>query len=54
VPSGTIFALDDPEVGIEADLACEVGFDLRLGGGHRLEGGADTPTRQGKSNGSFY
>jgi len=40
-----VLNLDDPEVGIEADLAREVGFHLRLGGGHRLEGGAEGAVR---------
>ena len=37
VPACTIFALDDPEVGIEAHLLGKVGFDLVLGSRHRLE-----------------
>src|SRR5713226_3838560 len=41
VPSGAIFAFDDPEVRIEPDLLCEIGFHLLLGGRHRLQGGAE-------------
>ena len=46
MPAGAIFGLDDPQVGIEADLACEVGFGIGIRRRHRLERGAEGAVRR--------
>src|SRR5688572_21930239 len=46
VPAGAVFDLDDPYVGIEADLLCQIGFDIRIRRGLLAQTGAEGTVRR--------
>lgn len=43
MPAGAILDLHDPEIGVEADLPCEIGLDIRIRCRLHLEAGDEGP-----------